>query len=155
MVNYLHYPKQAPKSPTTHSKKPYICIRTKNIHTPLYIQHLNSTLKTTPKTPLSACRTMLYHSFRCKTALFSKNTLKMLFLIPVFNKADLCRALGLCAPSGKIYYAQLRKMYLTDQLLREVGLDAERYKKISKFPRPINERIAQSLGLTSQHFQRA
>lgn len=49
-----------------------------------------------------------------------------------FNKADLCYIFGLfSAKSNKVYYSQLKKIYFTEEAMKELGITPERYSQIT------------------------
>ena len=70
-----------------------------------------------------------------------------------FYKYDLCRIFGLFYSGGKPNYKHLRRYYLTDSVLEEIGMTPEEYKNNRMFTFKQSRKIADILGVTPEDFQ--
>lgn len=52
----------------------------------------------------------------------------------LMTKGELCRILGLhSVKSGRLYYTQLNNMYFTDEILNQLNLNREKYRRMKVF----------------------
>ncbi len=70
------------------------------------------------------------------------------------SKYDLAVIFGIVPKSsGEPNYKELRRGYFTDDVLKQIGLSVEDYRKLKRFDKVQSERICQVFDITEEDLQ--
>ena len=68
----------------------------------------------------------------------------------ILSKKSLCTMFGLVSNSGKCNYPALRRLFITDEVMKDLGITEEQYKSMRLFYAKHSEKLVYHLGITSR-----